>query len=106
MDYDYSHDPDFKAWAADVHENLLPKLNASAFTVSLVPEGEADVKYAVELGLSIMLDKPIVLVATEGQPLPERLLRVADKVIYADFKTETGRTALMDTLRSWISSQE
>lgn len=98
-DDNLSHDPDFKAWAADVHDNLLPKLKASAITVSLAPNGETDIKYAVELGLSIMLDKPIIVVAEKGQELPSRLQRVADRVIYADFRTEAGRAEVARALK-------
>lgn len=65
-------------------------LAASAFVMSLVPRGEPDIKFAVELGLSIMLDKPILAVVLSGSAVPEKLRRVADEVVVADVDTEEG----------------
>jgi hypothetical protein len=39
------------------------------------------VKFAVELGFSIMLDKPIIAVIAPGQQVPARMLRVVDEVL-------------------------
>lgn len=45
--------PEWAEWADRVRADLLPKLQGSGATVSIVPDGEGDVKFAVELGLSI-----------------------------------------------------
>ncbi len=50
-------------------------------TVSLVPKGPADMKFAVELGLSIMLDKPFIAVVAPGQEVPAKLRAVADRIV-------------------------
>lgn len=81
---DLSEDPGFREWAERVRVHVLPKLDASALSVSLVPTGETDIKFAVELGLSIMLDKPIIAVVQPGSRVPERLVRVADRIVEAD----------------------
>jgi hypothetical protein len=73
--------PEVQAWAASVRDELVPKLRSSAVNVSLVPAGETDVKFAVELGFSIMLGKPIVLAVTPGRQVPAKLLAVADAVV-------------------------
>ncbi len=78
-------DPDFKAFAAHVHAHLIPMMMDVDSVVSLVPKGEADVKYAVELGLAIMLDKPLMLAVPKGIKVPEHLARVADGIVYVDF---------------------
>lgn len=70
--------------ARDTDRHLVPKLEQSAVTFSMVPRGDADVKYAVELGLSIMMDKPIVLLVQPGAKLPSRLVRVADDIVEID----------------------
>lgn len=75
------HDPDFVAWAEDVRVRVMPMIAESAMTVSLVPLGPADVKFAVELGLSIMLDKPLVMVIAPGQEMPPKLRVVADYIV-------------------------
>lgn len=74
-------DPDVQAWADHVRTELVPKLAASALTVSLVPEGDADVKFAVELGLSIMMGKPVILAVAPGRTVPPGLAAVADEIV-------------------------
>jgi hypothetical protein len=48
-----------------------------------VPKGQTDVKFAVELGFSIMLDKPIIAVVMAGTQVPAKLLKIADEIIEA-----------------------
>ena len=83
-------DPDFKAWAERVRAHVLPMINESALTMSLVPTGDTDIKFAVELGLSIMLDKPIIAVVQPGTKVPEHLVRVADEIVEADLDNPQG----------------
>lgn len=82
--HDPWNDPDWKAFASRVSEDLYPMLANSAMTVSIAPE-EADVKFAVELGFSIMLDKPLVIVVPPGRTVPNRLRKIADAVVEGDF---------------------
>ena len=79
-------DPGFSKFARAVRDELAPKLDGSAIVMSLVPRAttDIDVKYAVELGLSILLDKPICLLVHPGQVLPEHLVRVADNIVEVD----------------------
>lgn len=76
--------PEAHAWAQRVLTELVPMINGSAVSVSIVPSGESDVKFAVELGLSIMLDKPIILAVAPGRSVPEHLARVADEIVELD----------------------
>lgn len=94
----YTDSPEYRDWEHRVRTELIPKLEDSSMTVSLVPEGETDIKFAVELGLSIMLDKPIIAVVHPGAKMPERLVRVADHIVEADLETETGRQRVHATL--------
>ena len=95
-------DPDERAsWDAfveHVRTETLVKMDESLFVMSLVPRGEVDVKFAVELGLSIMLDKPIVAVVQPGQPIPERLRMVCDEVVEADIDVEEGRRQVAEAI--------
>lgn len=78
---DYENDPEFIEWAKRVKRELVPKLADSACTISLVPEGEPDVKFAVELGLSIMMDKPLILVVRPGTKVPDKLALIAADIV-------------------------
>jgi hypothetical protein len=41
-------------------------------------DGAPDVKWAIEMGFSIMLDKPIIAVITPGRKVPAKLALVVD----------------------------
>lgn len=91
-------DPQWDAFVADFRADAVSKIAESALTISLVPGGDEaddhfDVKFAVELGASIMLDKPIVLLAIPGRVIPPGLRRVAHAVIELehDLDTEAGQ---------------
>ena len=73
-------------------EHTVKGIESSAFVMSLVPGGEPDIKFAVELGLAIMLGKPVIAVAMPGVPVPPGLRKVAAAVIEgASLDTEAGR---------------
>lgn len=82
-------DPQWIDYAKHVIDNLAPMIRDSEVTVSLAPKGETDIKFAVELGLSIMMDKPILVVLQPGAKLPSKLARVADDVIEVDLDAPT-----------------
>lgn len=84
---------DRKAWDAfvdHVRRETVHGIDESAFVMSVVPTDEVDVKFAVELGLAIMLDKPLLIVAQPGAHVPERLRQVAGKVVEVDIDTREG----------------
>jgi hypothetical protein len=77
-------DPQFLEYAQHVLDDLVPKLKSTTVTLSLVPKGPADVKYAIELGLSIMMDKPIIALVAPGTKVPGKLAKVADDIVEFD----------------------
>lgn len=80
-------------------EELYPKLDSSAFVMSLCPtDGKPDVKFSVELGMSIMLDKPIVAVVMPGVPMPKKLEMVADHILVVDIRTPSGQRMLTEAI--------
>jgi hypothetical protein len=78
-------DPSAVAWVEHVLVDMVPKMEQSAMVINLVPpEGKhsaGDVKFWVELGASIMMEKPILAVAFDGRQVPEKLRAIADKVV-------------------------
>ena len=91
----WAEDPAAKQWIRDVEQHMTPKMESSGSVVSMVPRGKTDVKFAVELGMAIMLDKPIIALVQPGTHVPARLLRVADEIIEADLSTDAGRQSVM-----------
>lgn len=92
---DWSDDPGFREYAKHVMEEVLPHMRESAMVMTIAPiEGEADIKICCEVGMALMLDKPLILIVPPGRHMAERLLRVADHVITADISTAEGREEL------------
>ena len=83
MSREWDNDPEAQAWIADVEDNMVPRMEASGAVVS-IQTGKADVKLAVELGMALLLDKPLILAVTPGSKVPERLARAADDIIEFD----------------------
>lgn len=92
-------DPEWKEYADHVMNDMVPMLSESSMTFSIYPtSGHGDVKYWVELGASIMMDKPIIVIVHPGVSISERLKRVADHVLYADMNDDASREKLVDRL--------
>lgn len=73
--------PEGRAFARRALDELLPKMQGSGVIVSIVTNTETDVKFALELGFAIMLDKPIMAVVMPGVKVPDHLVRVADEIV-------------------------
>lgn len=86
---------DWDRFVEHFRRDTLEKISGSAATISIVPRrGGFDVKFAVELGASIMLDKPILAIAQNGADVPLKLRTICDVVVIADIDTEEGRNAI------------
>jgi nucleoside 2-deoxyribosyltransferase len=90
-----------RAFQQAISEGLVPKMKDSSFAVAICPTGgphEVDAKFAVELGVMIMLDKPIIAVVAPNTPVPDKLRLVADELIVADIETDEGREEITQAL--------
>ena len=90
---------EWNRFVAYQREYTLKQMSDSAFVVSLVPREEFDVKFAVETGMAIMLDKPIIAVVMPGGAIPPKLALIADRVVYADLDTEDGRQQITKAIK-------
>lgn len=83
--YDLWNEPSARQWVTNVIEDMVPKLSGSRFCMSIVPDGTGaeagDVKYWVELGASICMNKPIILLVMGDRTLPPKLESVADEIV-------------------------
>lgn len=80
-------------------DDIVAQVEQSACTVSLVPSGGVDAKFAVELGVSVMLDKPIILIVVPGQRVPSRLARLADDIVEWDADGDATSRRLFEAVR-------
>lgn len=76
--------PDARAWLDDIRERLVPAMADTQLVATVYTGGEPDVKLAVETGIAVLLDKPIVLVVQSGVKVPDKLVRVADRIVEGD----------------------
>jgi hypothetical protein len=79
-------DPATKRWADQVITEMLPKMRDSSAVMSIIPKNAelGDVKLAVEIGFSILLDKPLIAIVQTGAIVPEHLIRAADAIVECD----------------------
>lgn len=96
-------DPDLE-WETHVRETLIPMITGSAATISLVPRGGTDVKFAVELGYTLMLDKPLILVVAPGVNVPKRLRRAADAIVVGEVQHPRTQTQIRDVLKQVLGT--
>lgn len=106
MSADPFDSPEARAWARRVLDELVPMIAGSAASVSIVPNDEGDVKFAVELGFSIMLDKPIILAVAPGRSIPEHLVRVADEIVELDVGNPAAALRLQEALTRVLERRE
>jgi len=89
-------DPGWKAYEKRCREELLPMMKNSAIMMSLVPkDAKPDVKFAVELGFMVMLDKPIIAMIPSGTKCPLKLAKIADEIVEGDIDDPTVKERLM-----------
>lgn len=91
----------WEKWVQDVREHTVKGMAKSAFVLQLVPRNEPDIKFAVELGLSILMDKPILAVVQPGASISSKLARIADRVVEVDVDTTEGQITLMAALNEF-----
>lgn len=82
---------EWEEFVRHVREETIRGLDRSAIAILFTGSDEnADIKLAVQLGLCVMKNKPIMLVVPTGVTLPYKMRKVADEVVYADIDTEAG----------------
>lgn len=84
-----------KEWRERMNRDLRPMIEDSAISITIAPGDKPDAKVAVELGFTILLDKPILILAPRGRHVPERLRRVADAVIFGEPSEPKVRAQIM-----------
>lgn len=92
---------EWKAYVTHCRSTLVPMITGSRMSLSIVPKDPAktDIKFAVELGLCIMFDKPIVLIVDPDTVLPDHLRRVADEIVRGHPGDDATREELMAVIK-------
>lgn len=93
--------------------SLVPQMQDSHIAMQIYT-GKIDCKFAMEVGVAILLDKPIIVTVAPGCEIPEKLAKVADRFVELDPKNpeDTAKRAavvvadLIEELESKKSENE
>lgn len=82
---------DFLRWADDMRARLIPKMKDSASVLMIAPDMSTkfDIEFALQIGASILLEKPLILLADKKRNIPPKLRAIADRIIEADLDNVT-----------------
>lgn len=104
-------DEALEGWIRERRERTLKPMVESAAIMQLVPRQPEtwetlDVMYALELGASILLGKPVIAIVMPGVEAPPKLLAVADKVIHGEVDTDEGRAHVQAEVDAFLKGLE
>ena len=75
----------------DYMKENLGHLAESTMVLSIHPKEDIDVKFACEIGYSVLLGKPIVLAIAKGTEISDKMKLIADHIVEMDWDTPEGR---------------
>lgn len=79
------HNEELRAWLKD----CAAKVADVNIFVSLF-QGDADFKWATEMGFALAYDKPIYLLIKRGTPIPANIKKVATAIEFFDSADDVG----------------
>lgn len=84
----------------NAERDIRPKMRASKFCITvLVPDGN-DTYLALQLGMALLLDKPLLLVGIDNAWIPPRLRLLADVVVEVEsMKTEAAKERVAEGIK-------
>lgn len=79
-------DQDVRKFLDGVARDIVPKMKASAFVLCPLAPNDVDIFMALQIGAAILLEKPLLVIATGGVWVPPKLRRIADIVVEGELK--------------------
>lgn len=96
-------DPVVEAWLKHAAKESGDRIKSSNVFLSLVtPNYEADPLAALQLGIAVLLDKPIILVVEKGTQISDNLRRLAKDAEYFDPK---NKGSLEEAVKSLLTRE-
>ena len=82
---------EFKDWADRMRARLIPNMRDSANVLMIAPKmsGKFDIEFALQIGASILLEKPLILLVDRSRTIPPKLRAIADRIIETDLDDMT-----------------
>lgn len=86
-----SDEKEMTDWLKRANKASAEKIKESDIFLSLATDNFMDDPLcAFQLGLAILMDKPILVIANTDQKVPENLLRIAKVVVRGDLENKEG----------------
>jgi hypothetical protein len=100
----HDDDAEWRRFEKHVRETLVPKMAESETVLVISPDfGTFDVEFALQIGASVLLEKPLLVVLPEGRVMPPKLERIADRIITVDLLSERGPQHIQDELKRFFT---
>lgn len=88
----------------DTFKDIAKQMQTSHVFASFVTKNFLkDVLCAFQVGMAVFTDKPIILIAVNGQKIPPRLEKIADKIIYYDGDDPDGLKRATTELSEYVA---
>ena len=89
--------------ALAARQDIIPKMKKSLFCFAAMDgPGDVDVWLALQLGLALALDMPLVVVATRNAPVSARLRQIADVIIEGETLDSEMKDRVADAVRELL----
>ena len=96
-------DDELKSYLQHAAKKMFPMMESSAISITIL--GKPDPKLCLELGAAILFDKPIIVVAAEGMPIPANLKRCASAIVQGNVvQDKTTRDRLTQAIHDVMAS--
>lgn len=97
MDDDFYKIPFVREFMEHAEAHMVPKMRASMLAF-VIWNDNVDIKLALEVGTAVLLDKPIIVLAVQDEPIPPLLMGLARKVIRGDPLDESVQDRIRDEI--------
>jgi hypothetical protein len=81
--------------------DLIPKMKASRFCLAMMDE-HADLYLALQIGLALVLDKPLFLVVAPGAWVAPRLRQMAEAIIEGSFRDPATKSKFETAIMAFM----
>lgn len=93
-------------WLKDAAEGSVPKMKESASFLSVFTKNFANEPLcALQLGFAVLMDKPIILIADQSEPIPKHLIRLAALIERVDISNKTEVQRATESIARFMQEQ-
>ena len=76
-------DAEFRKMIEELWEKNFPNMQGSKAHI-LIFDGTSDPEMALQFGITVLLDKPLILSVLKGTKIPRKMRLIADRIIEVD----------------------